>query len=251
MVRLDSEYAQAEAVAPPFCGRILDGKVAARLRRINTLGAVLICGGVGIILLGAGVWCIAENNSLKSALADAFFVVGSSLIVAVFVVAAFLGFCQNLWLRRIARSEIRRRPGRLVDPDARNVLFVEIVPVSNWSENFSDETATDVGLLQIDMANGQLLFEGEYMRYQIPSGAIARCEQDYYTRLDAETLRYFHFVIVTIKLSAEKTVEIPFRIRRNYYGKSDQRARDTNFDFFTQIGRLRKSTESVQSDRRN
>ena|GEM_PF-3077008 len=158
---------------------------------------------------------------------------------------AFMASRRNTWLRRIALSELRRRPGKIVDPDTVSALFVEIVPKSNWSQETLPENATDVGFLRIDPEGRQLLFEGEFMRYQIPAGAITKCEQDFYTRLfrisGGSSLVYFHFVVVTASFSPDQTVELPFRLRRNVSLLSDEKARAANYHLYQQIDSLRKN----------
>jgi hypothetical protein len=232
-------FAQVECVPPEFSGKILGNKLWLWLRRINTFSPLFFIGGVGLILWGAHFFAknAEEGGVGRPAAAVVFGVIGWSVMVI-----AILLDQRNVWLRRIALAEFRKRPGKIVDPDAGGALFVEIVPESNWLLKGLPENATDVGFLRIDTEGRQLLFEGEFMRYRIPAGAVVNCKQDYYTRLvhvnRSESNVYFHFVVVTARFSAESTVEIPFRIRRNVSVLSDEKARMANYRLYQQISAL-------------
>lgn len=122
--------------------------------------------------------------------------------------------------------------------------FVEIVPKSAWNETSLSENATDVGFL--DIQNGWLLFEGDNERYRIPARAIVKCEQDYYTRAigGRKNTVFFHFVVVTVKMSEQASTEIPFRIRKSVSLWSDQKATDENYQFLRDINHLKNGIEA-------
>ena len=152
---------------------------------------------------------------------------------------------KNRWLRHVARREIKSRSDRLIDPDTPDTRFVEVVPKSNWSIKNMQENATDVGFLVIDHQNKIMLFEGDNERYRIPSKAIIKCEQDFYSRSTTITkygTRYevrFYFVVVTMKVSEQSRVEVPFRIRISKGAFTDKNQSNGNYEFLREINNLK------------
>jgi hypothetical protein len=129
-----------------------------------------IVGGGGLI--ASGIYFFADHNQLLTGL----FVV-AGLAVGAASIQVLLRFQQVLpsrYLRSVARRAFAHRAQPLVrfgDPDAE---FVDIVPRSNWGRTMK-EPATDIGLLRIDSARRQLLFEGDAKRYRIPFEAVTNC----------------------------------------------------------------------------
>ena len=133
----------------------------------------------------------------------------------------------------------------MVDPDAAAARFVEIVPKSNWDVRGLPENATDVGFLAFDFQARILLFEGDRERYRIPAGALIDFRQDSYSRsvtLDkygAKQQIGFYFVVVRVRISDDKLIEVPFRIRISGGLFTDKRQRDGNAKFLKDMERLK------------
>ncbi len=103
-----------------------------------------------------------------------------------------------------------------------------------------------------DFQSGCLFFEGDNERYYIPAKAIVKCEQDYYTRLIQNPYSkgpynktiYYHFVVVTMKVSESMNVDVPFRIRKTVSLWSDKKAREANYEFLQEINRLKAAFQA-------
>lgn len=78
------------------------------------------------------------------------------------------------YLQRLCRAALLARQDALVDPDAADALFVEIVPRENWGQ-IKLEDADDIGYLRLDPEGQQLLFEGGRERWALPGDAILDC----------------------------------------------------------------------------
>jgi len=245
----DPEFARVEALPAAYANQILCSPSVQRIRTLYSLILPLASIAGVCILVWAGVTQrhgIDDAESSKISRAYALYAGGIFIFASLLLIRLTIGD-QNQWLRRIAKSAIRRRPDKKVDPDALAARFVEVVPKSNWQDDTSLEKAIDVGFLVIDFPSAQLLFEGDNERYQIPAQAIVKCEQDSYTRLMQDPFAkgshnkivHYHFVVVTVKTSPSLTVEIPFRIRKAASLWCDQKARDANYEFFKEIIGLR------------
>lgn len=245
----DSEFAQIEPLPPENAGKILSAASFARVRTLYGLVFPLI------ILGSAGqlAWAVVlrrqgidgdEPSKTKFALLLCFLAICVFLILL--GVRLFIG-TRNHWLLRIARNEVLRRPDKIVSPDTPGVRFVEIVPKSNWSKTGLLENASDVGFFAVDDPSCCLLYEGDNERYRIPAKAIIKCEQDSYTRLVRDPyskepnnkIIYYHFVVVTVKVSETMTVEIPFRIRKTVSLWLDQKAREANYELLRELNHLK------------
>ncbi|MDR3459405.1 MAG: hypothetical protein P4N60_18405 [Verrucomicrobiae bacterium] len=244
----DSEFAQVEILPAGYADKILSSH---SLGRVRTLYGVIFPLAV---ITGIGLWtwaAVLYRQGIDDAEASKTFHGGILFICGIFIFAGLLVVRlvvgnRNQWLRRIAREEVILRPHKIINPNAGDVRFVEVVPKSNWNDETLLENATDIGFLMVDRQNDRLLFEGDNERYRIPAQAIVKCEQDSYTRLVQDPFSkaprsktiYYHFVVVTIKVSHTVTAEIPFRIRATVSLWSDEKARDANFEFFKEINHL-------------
>jgi hypothetical protein len=244
-----SEFAQVEILPAEFARKILSARSIDRIRTLyGVIFPLAVIAGVGLFVLAGisnreGIDNADTSKSTLAIILCSFGIITFGILLAIRLVVGH----RDQWLRRIARSEVNRRPNKSVNPDAPGVRFVEIVPKSNWSDTTLLENATDVGFLAIDFQKGFLLFEGDNECYRIPAKAIVKCEQDSYTRLvqspytkvPSNMTIYYHFVVVTIKVSEQMTVEVPFRIRKTVSLWSDKKAREANYDFLREINRLK------------
>lgn len=200
---------------------------------------------------------VDEAEASKTTFVSIPFFIGISLFVALLATRFLIG-TRSRWLRHVARKEVNRRPNKSVNPDAPGVRFVEVVPKSNWSDTTLLENATDVGFLAVDLQRGCIFYEGDNERYYIPAEAIVKCEQDTYTRLvqnpyskgPYNKIIYYHFAVVTMKVSEAKSVEVPFRIRKTVSLWSDKKARDANYDLLREINQLKVTFQTANHDMR-
>jgi len=251
MNECDSDCAQVEILPVEYAGKILADRSIDRVRKIyDVIFPMTIVAGVGLL-----VWSAISNregmddaDTSKSIFTTILFSLGICIFV-ILLTTRFLVGTRNRWLCRVARIEVNRRPDKIVNPEAPGVRFVEVVPKSNWNDKTLLENATDVGFLAVDQQKRWLFFEGDNERYRIPAQAIVKCEQDFYTRLIQDPyskgphnkIIYYHFVVVTMKVSENMTVEVPFRIRKTVSLWSDKKARDDNYEFLREINLLKTS----------
>lgn len=249
MDQRDGNFAQVEILPAGYADKILSARSVGIVRNLNLAGPLLLVGGMGLMFWAAFLHrtSIDESDPAKFRSAVILYSLGAGLML----IPALLPN-PNKWLRRVARQEISRRPDKVVDSHAPGVRFVEVVPKSSWLDTTLAENATDVGLLAIDLQNRFLFFEGDNERYRVPAQAIVKCEQDAYTRLvpsrysrrAGNDLIYYHFVVVTMKISEQKTVEMPFRIRTDSTPANDQKWRDANYELLKEINHLKATGTS-------
>jgi hypothetical protein len=255
MSESNSSFAEMETLPDEFANKILSAR---SIDRVRTLYGVIFPLAV-IASVSLLAWAAISNregidnaDSSKTAFAMNLFLFGISIFIILLTTRLLVG-TRNQWLRHIARSEVNRRPNKSVNPDASGVRFVEVVPKSNWNDTTLLDNATDIGFLAIDRQQGCLLYEGDNERYRVPAAAIVKCEQDSYTRLiqspytkvPSNMTIYFHFVVVTMKISDSMTVEIPFRIRKTVSLWSDEKARNANYEFLQEIDRLKSTYKAT------
>ncbi len=246
MIGYNTGFAQIETLPPEQAGRILFGRSMVVIRALTTVSPLLFIAGVGILIFGAMPRETGASLFMPTLLASAFLMVFSALIS--------MRDVKNRWLRHIARREIRRRSNSLVDSDASDAWFVEVVPKANWDVRGLSENATDVGFLSVDFQNGCLFFEGDSKRYRIPAGALVEFEQDHYSRsatMDKYGARYdvrFYFAVIKVRLSDKESAEIPFRIRINGGFFSDKSQRDGNAKLLRDIERLKNNRTNIKQN---
>ena len=233
-------FAQVASLPGKYADKILSGRLYRLVRGFSTVSPLLLVGAVALAIF-EGLPQFDPNPAApgpaKRYLGIALLVLAGTTFLTVLVFAR-----PNAWLRRIARDEIRLRPGRSVDPDSPEARFVEVVPRSNWNKGMR-ENAIDVGFLMVNAEQHCLLFEGDRERYLIPANAIVKAEQDDYTLLTPSpahgtpnrTLTYRYFVVVTVRTAKDSTAEIPFRLR-GLRGQTKQRTE--NFELLKAIHHL-------------
>ncbi|HXT11646.1 MAG TPA: hypothetical protein VN873_08785 [Candidatus Angelobacter sp.] len=251
MTEADSKFAQVEVLPAQFADKILSAPSIARVRIVyGVIFPLTIVAGFGLLAWAAILHQDSIDKEIPSEVgfSNVLCVLAACLFVILLAIRILIG-TRNQWLRRVARNEINRRPTKIVNADGPGVRFVEIVPKSAWNDKTLTENATDVGFL--DIQNGWLLFEGDNERYRIPAAAIVRCEQDYYTRLvpgaqsgDSERQVFYFFVVVTVNVSEQASVELPFRIRRSARF-AFKKASDANYQLLQDINNLKRQSRPV------
>jgi hypothetical protein len=221
MLQRNSQFAEIEAIAPEFSGRILT-----RLTIFfdNSFSAVILLSGL-IFILGGGYLLFDLDEISKQVK-----IIGiSSLLFGLFLWAIFFffdrinpSFFSYCRLRHIAGRELKRRLDRIINPEDSDSRFVEVVPRARWAKPML-RSAVDVGFLKVDQQNGFLFFEGDNERYRIPAHAIVKCQQEFTSGFDSSTRNYYgrtvttyiqrryFFTVLMVKLESQ-TFEIAFRI---------------------------------------
>src|SRR5262249_19178306 len=81
---------------------------------------------------------------------------------------------ENRWIERRLCHEIAGRPDALVSPRDPEAIYVSLIPRESFAK-VRLTMSSDLLLLGIDQAKGQLLLEGDSDRYQIPADSIEDC----------------------------------------------------------------------------
>ncbi|MCB9855765.1 MAG: hypothetical protein H6818_08755 [Phycisphaerales bacterium] len=126
---------------------------------------------------------------------------------------------------------IEKRPGRIVEPDAEGVHFVQIIPRANWHKIKPVEKKV-AGLLRIDRQRGEILFEGDSRRIRIPIQAVSGCEADAITNADGSVQDY---VVIVRANDGTREVELPFSPYADDYRKADVAKRDAMQALFSRF----------------
>jgi hypothetical protein len=210
---------QVEAVPLEFAGVLLSKGNISLAKALKYLPILSFIGSVGLV-----GWIIfgRTNEDATGAKSGLYHLLG----VGVVIMAASYFFMSksssllNRWLLGIARTKIKNRPDRRVDPNDPKARFVAVVPRSSWPEP-TFFNAADVGFLIVDHSSNMLLFEGDIERYRIPVQSIAECKQEYVsmqtsTPLEGNVVRMYkerrYFFTVIQILSSKQSCELAFRI---------------------------------------
>lgn len=223
--------ARVEPVSPAYAGRLLARhyyfSLGLTALLIGWLGGSigLIVGGITLGILGVEIGPLPPSAVAVGTIFLGIAGLGLLLKIAI--------FCQRqsaVGIYRAAMREIPSRPDPIVDAHDAAAIFVEVVPRKNWKRsNRMVETAGDVGFLRIDTARGQLLFEGDSERYQVPAGAILACDVEQVeppNNFTTHTDHYPHYMAVLRAQTREGPWEAPMAVRhdpqKQFQGKSHQ-----------------------------
>ena len=173
----------------------------------------------GLALMGISFPVVLKDTSFRPPIflpehqALEVFIAGGFITLASIALVSTLPNIGEVYLRRIARSAIRRRPGIIVNPDAKDSLFVDVVPRSNWNP-FKLEKASDTGFLAVDLERREVRFEGDLQRYRIPAESMCSCTLEKYVAMKNAGPRATGYWLVVIRAYNAKGVwESPFVIR--------------------------------------
>ena len=202
---IDSKTApcvDTKPLPPEFSGRVLTRRNILIGNALSISILIGCFGGIGLAALG-GITAFPDHPPAGgvSAVTKTFGILLMAIGLPLFCICAFLGvtnvgFFSNRWLRNVTRRELKRRPANLVDPDAPDARFVEVVPKLNWGKMML-ETASDVGFLTLDKPRGLVLFEGDKECYRIPVQAIVSCAMEIFVQGEGThgATRYYYVVI--------------------------------------------------------
>jgi hypothetical protein len=204
-----------EPVPEEFAGTILTPSHAITQTVIGLLPLVILFGG------GYAGFTFAEKFQNPLAL---FGTIGVLLVFCVLLLK-YSTYLTTRYMRGITSLAFAHRPDCWLDIREPGLLFVDIVPRSNWGKGMM-ESAEDIGFLQVDEEHRQLIFEGDKERYRIPAEAITDCKIESYTS-GAGNSRTFYFMVVVSGNTATGPWETWFWQRHpdlRPYGKNRRQA---------------------------
>jgi hypothetical protein len=202
---------EIKAVEPEYAGRILSRGMLWGGAILTFAPLLTFFGGLGLL---AWATTILEGVVPPVEKFTAFGMIAVGIIGMVLGITVALGnpsYLANRYLQKRLRRELARRPKRIIDPGNPEALFVEIVPKANWGRLMLDN-ASDVGLLLLDRAKREILFEGDHERFRISVDAITYCGfEEFVYRQGHSTSRYYH-VVLRIE-NPTQFWEAPIRLR--------------------------------------
>jgi hypothetical protein len=117
------------------------------------------------------------------------------------------------------------REVRAVDLQSPDLFFVDIVPRSNWDKELK-EKATDIGLLELNRARRELIFEGDRERYWIPADAILETRREIWAEPNQHQLPpTLHHLVVVRATTAEGPWETCFYRRHTKFRMRTEKER--------------------------
>jgi len=190
--------AEVRDVPPPYGNRVLTrpriwiGTVIALLPALSL--------PIGFGLLGAAAY---YGDTLPIWASATLGVSGiASFAIGALLLAWYADFLPSRYLYRATKRELELRPERWVDPNNSEAAYIQVIPRENWSRVML-ENASDVGLLWVDAAGRQVLFEGDRQRYRIPAGSIVSCEIEQFTAPgDAQQRSIFYMTCIRARTEA-------------------------------------------------
>jgi hypothetical protein len=176
---MPSARARVEPLAEGEAGQILS-PFRYRLALTMALGPTIIALLFGLGLCG---YVLYRNQFLRApaSITD---------IGALFGGLGLLGFgswfalrfgnlAPSLYLQSVARSVIELRPRAAFDARDPDVVYVDVIPRSNWGKAMI-KSFSDTGLLKIDTLSRCVLFEGDQERWQLPAASLLSVEVESY-----------------------------------------------------------------------
>jgi hypothetical protein len=126
-----------------------------------------------ILMIGAGaviIWGldVPDGEMIGGIVAASGFVLLIAYVVfETYFISHYPARCYLRWLR----ERIERRADAVVKADDPEAFFVQIIPRENWTVTMG-ENASDMGLLRVDRARGELRYEGDLERWVIPADRV-------------------------------------------------------------------------------
>jgi hypothetical protein len=199
------------AIEPEYAGKILSRGMLWAGSVLTFVPLLTFFGGLGLL------WWATDILDGRVSPVEKFIAVGMIPVAIVCMVVGMAvalknpSYLANRILQKRLRRELARRPQRLVSPDNPEALFTEIVPKANWGRLMLD-SASDVGLLLLDQARREVLFEGDHGRFRIPVDALTYCGfEEFVFSQGHSTIRYY-YVVLRIESPAQFW-EAPIRLR--------------------------------------
>jgi hypothetical protein len=212
-----------EPVEPGDAGQVLTPKNAA----LQTLiGVVSQLGGLALVL-GTGIWAALDPQ--PPVWVSGLLVIGAigCLILNLIWVLCYPRFLTARFMLRQTRRAFEKRSGLAVDLNNPDLIFVDIIPRTNWGKAML-ENASDIGFLQLDRERRELIFEGDRERYWIPVESILDVQHEFWSdsiqhQFQSEPNKYH--VITVRAMTADGPRETWFYRRQDKFQRytADQR----------------------------
>jgi hypothetical protein len=184
-------------IPPPHAHRILTKHGGLVLNSLILVVLVALFGGLGLIAIGAQRMSEAAGGTsagMPQPVAIALCVVGSVMFVGASIMGLVdVTYLQNLYVRAKLRRMFAKRVGPYVRAGDREAHLIEVVPLENIGR-FMLETATDLGYLKVDRAQGAVMFEGDKERYHIPTNSIVSVEGKLFVQQQQQTVSQYYYV---------------------------------------------------------
>jgi hypothetical protein len=208
--------AAVEPVEPGDAGQVLTPKNAA----LQTLiGVVSQLGGIAVGLGTAGIMLSLDPQPPDwvggVVLVWMFACMGLSLIWSL----CYPRYLTARFMLRQTRRAFEKRAGLAVDLNTPDLIFVDIIPRTNWGKAMM-ENASDIGFLQLDRERRELIFEGDRERYWIPVESILEVRHEFWSdsikhQLQSEPNKYH--VITVRAMTADGPWETWFYRRQDKF----------------------------------
>jgi hypothetical protein len=186
--------------------------------RMQTLiGIASFIPGFAVAVAPIGVVCF-----LKPTPPDWVFATAFGWMIAIFCLAAiwvlfFQSYLPARFMSRQTWHAIDCRADRAVDLHSPDLFFVDIVPRANWDKPLK-ETASDIGLLELNRARRELIFEGDRERCWIPVESILETRREFWAEPNQHQLPpTLHHLVVVRAMTAEGPWETWFYRRHNKF----------------------------------
>jgi hypothetical protein len=166
-----------------------------------------LLGGFGLVVLGISFANVSQGITAVCVVSGI-----ATAVLSVVCLLHFQKFLASHYLRRVARRAFAQRTGALARFEDADAEFLEIIPRHAW-QTFSLEPQSDIGLMRIDSARRELLFEGDRKRYRIPFDSVTRCEVEEIRLASDRWGTDLHFAVVLEAETTEGSRELPLFTR--------------------------------------
>lgn len=233
---------QIQALEPEHAGKALSRGMIWGGSILTFVPLLIFIGGLGLVAWAATLLEGQVSPAQKLAL---FSMIAAGIICTVGGMALALtnpSFMAYRILQKRLRGELARRPNRKVNPDNPEALFVEIVPKAHWGKLML-HSASDIGLLLLDEAKRELLFEGDRQRFRIPADAITYCGLEEFVYQQGHGRTRYCYVVLRIE-SPTRFWEAPIRLQRGAGLGYRKRKREMTL-LFNRVQQMRAESKTV------
>jgi hypothetical protein len=169
--------AAVEPVEPGDAGQVLTTKNAA-LQTLIGIGSQL--GGLVLGLGTAGIMLSLDPKPPDWVAGVVLFWMFGCMILSLIWSLFYPRYLTARFMLRQTRRAFQKRAGLAVDLNSPDLIFVDIIPRTNWGKAMM-ENASDIGFLQLDRERRELIFEGDRERYWIPVESILEVRHEFWS----------------------------------------------------------------------
>ena len=169
-------FARIQPVEPGEAGTVLTRRNAILQ---TVIGVVSIFGGFVVAFAPALILGNLEPEPPGWVMGTAVAWLFGGLVLNLAWILLFPTFFTTRFMLRQTRNAFEYRPSPAVDLRNPDLVFVDIVPRSNWGKQMM-ENATDIGFLEMNKSTRELVFEGDRERYWIPVESILEIKHEFW-----------------------------------------------------------------------